>query len=157
MRLPRPHIPLEVRCRVALRQLGEMWPDDVLAADQNRGKLLGLLLAQLAALLGCEPGGLHLDHDPALCLRDKIENDAGEIIGYVPDANDPEHLIYREKRAHQIKTTVHGIGAQRSDIAELKRARRRENGSPSRQRPKRKWAKRPFPKGRGFQKKEKRP
>lgn len=161
-RLLRPHIPLEVRCRVALRQLGEMWPDSVLeVSDQAFGKLLADLLAQLAGLLGCAVTGLHLDHNPALGARAKVIR-KGVHVGYRPAANDPEHLLYREKHAHHIKTNVRGDGAQHPDRVLIKRERRREraSGSPKKpsgvkratvfrtkvSRPKTKWPKRSFPK-----------
>ena len=88
-RLPRRHIPLEVKCRVALAQLGEMWPDDVIAHWRPRepaarsvpsgeplgprglGRLLEGLLARLAVLLGCDVSQLRLDHNPALGARQK--------------------------------------------------------------------------------------
>lgn len=146
MRLPRPYIPLEVRCRVALRQLGEMWPDEVIASAPRFGGLLMLLevkKAQLAYLLGIKTAlDLHLDHDPALGAREKIRKH-GKIVGYRPDANDSDHLAYRTKESHRIKTLIRGDGAQYSDRALIKRERRRMRGP----RPKRKWPSRPFPKG----------
>src|SRR5215472_2814209 len=109
-RLYRPYIPLDVRCRVVLRQLGEIWPDEVIA--EWRAKRLGLdlllaaMFADLSRLLGCAPHDLHLDHDPPLALRkrlDVVEGGKAKSI-YTPDANDPEHLIYRTKAAHDVKT-----------------------------------------------------
>lgn len=146
MRLPRPHVPLDVRCRVALRQLGEFWPDDVLRANGHRhGALLAGLLTRLAALLACEAADLHLDHDPALGAREKVTRGGGVIVGYKPDANDHEFLIYRTKAAHRIKTNVRGDGAQHPDRVLIKRQRRREKGAHAK--PKRCWPSRPFPKG----------
>lgn len=141
-RLYRPHVPLEVRCRVALRQLGEMWPDQVL--DEVRanyrdpyrprsgfGAFLEMLLAKLAELLGCVVEDLRLDHDPPLALRES------KLIGltgrrkYMPDANDPEHLAYRPHGAefagsHDVKTRIRGEHGQFSDVQLIKRRRRRE-------------------------------
>lgn len=147
-RLLRPHIPLKVRCRVALRQLGEIWPDDVLKSTPSFGALLDQLLGQLADLLNCTPADLHLDHNPALGAREKVFRD-GVHIDYRPSANDPEHLIYREKMAHRIKTNVRGDGAQHPDRVLIKKQRRFENPAKY-QKPKQKikgrssWPKRPL-------------
>lgn len=155
-RLYRPHVPVEVRCRVALRQLGELWPDDVLA--QTRGghaALLAMLLAKLSSLLG--DAELRLDHDPALATRQQFKNGRGEVVRYVPAANDPEYLVYRTAHAHHIKTQVRGDGAQHPDRVLIKRARRAAKPDPmdawvkaKRRAAKRKWPSRPFPKGRKF-------
>ena len=127
-RLYRPSIPLEVRCRVVLRQIGEMFPDD--AIDKHRkhrgglGEFLIGRLAYMAAVLRCDVADLRLDHNPALALRKR--RGEGKNTVYVPAANDPEFLVYREKHAHHIKTNVHGDGAQFSDTTLIKRQRRRE-------------------------------
>lgn len=128
-RLPRRAIPVEVKCRVAMRQLGEMWPEAVLAAHERKlGELLDRLKTRLAELLGCGVDDLRLDHDPALGAREKIRNANGTIIEYVPDEHDPAHLIYRTQAAHHIKTNVRGDGAQFPDRVLIKRARKFENG-----------------------------
>ena len=161
-RLLRPAIPVETKCRVALRQLGEMWPDAVISEHKrNLGRLLTSLLGRLASLLDCEPGALHLDHNPALAIRERIVR-RGRHVGYRPDANDPEHLIYREKLAHHIKTNVRGDGAQFPDRVLIKRERRREKRLKNVDflkgprvtsiKRKSKWPSRPFPDGRGFRK-----
>ena len=141
-RLLRPHIPLEVRCRVVLRQLGEMFVDQAIENRRPRrdagymvgvvglpgggfGAYLDELLDRLAELLDCDVKSLALDHDPALGARRKVFR-KGVHVGYVPDANDPEHLIYREKHAHHIKTNVRGDGAQYPDRVLIKRNRRLE-------------------------------
>lgn len=125
-RLLRPHIPIETRCRVVLRQLGEMWTSDVLRVWQGHfGSLLADRLAKLAALLHCEVKDLHLDHDPALAAREKVFK-KGEHVGYRPDANDPEHLYYREAAAHRVKTNVRGLHGQHPDRVLIKKQRRRE-------------------------------
>jgi len=156
-RLLRPVIPTSVRCRVALRQLGEMWPDDVMAANKGRlGALLAELLAHLAKLLGCEVKGLHLDHDPALGAREKVFR-KGVHVEYMPPANDPDSLMYREANAHRVKTNHIGDHGQHPDRVLIKRQRRREKPpKPKRSSPirsagkmpkgKTKWASRPFPK-----------
>lgn len=129
-RLFRPSIPLRVKYIVAMRQLGEMFPYDVLAA--NRRGLSGLLadrLGELASLLGCEVGDLRLDHDPALGLRDRAGD--GRATVYRPDANDPEFLAYRPHGAqfagsHDVKTRIRGDRGQFSDVTLIKRERRRQ-------------------------------
>lgn len=127
-RLLRPYIPLDVRIRVLARQLGDMWPDDIVRISTRKRmltKVLALKLDKLASLLGCHDAkGLHLDHDPALENREKVFR-RGAHVGYRPDANDPEFLIYREKHAHHIKTNVRGDGAQYPDRVLAKRERRR--------------------------------
>lgn len=145
-RLPRRHIPLEVKCRVALAQLGEMWPDDVIARWRPRGpaarsvpsgeplgprglgRLLEGLLARLAVLLGCDVSQLRLDHNPALGARQKRQDRAGAIIGYIPDEHDPAFLIYRTVHGHHIKTNIRGDGAQHPDRVLIKRQKRHERG-----------------------------
>jgi hypothetical protein len=146
-RLYRPAIPVEVKCRVLLRQLGEMWPDKVIDANRPRrdagymvgvvglrgrslGRLLTELLERLADLLHCKIEDLRLDHDPALGTRQQFKNGLGKVIRYVPDANDPEHLRYRPHGAqfegsHDVKTRIRGDHGQYSDITLIKRERRR--------------------------------
>lgn len=165
-RLWRPSIPLEVKCRVALRQLGEMWPDAVIKArrwkagdsymkgigastsGRGLGKLLDELLGKLAELLGCSIEDLRLDHQPALALRPQFKRGLGKKTYYEPDANDPEFLFYRPHGSqfagsHDIKTRIRGDNGQYSDVQLIKRQRKRERPP----KPKRKWAARPFPKG----------
>ena len=130
-RLPRPHVPFEVRCRVLLRQLGELFPDKVM--EERKGQYEAYyneLKSKLAALLHCTTRELHLDHDPPLASREKILNEIGEVVGYFPDANDPKWLIYRVDAAHKFKTNVRGEGAQYPDRALIKRQRRREEIRP---------------------------
>ena len=126
-RLYRPTIPIEIKCRVLLRQVGELWIDEAVAA--HRGALstfLTQLRLKLAELLNCEPDDLRLDHDPALATRQRIGD--GKKTIYAPDANDPDYLIYREKHAHHIKTNIRGDGAQYPDRVLIKRERRRRQG-----------------------------
>lgn len=143
MRLLRPHVPMIVRCRVALRQLGwgerskdgqaaaiedllRMHRADPAARDEcgyGYARLLLRVLAELAPKLGCEPKDLHLDHNPALENRPFNKR----TKKYTPDANDPDYLIYREKHAHRIKTLVRGDGAQHSDAAVARIRKRRDH------------------------------
>ena len=132
MRLYRPHIPLEARCRVVLRQLGELWPDELIRLNRGRlGNLLAVKLYELAQTLNCSVKDLHLDHDPPLAARMRRTMLDGVIV-YSPDANSVAHLIYREKRAHQIKTNVRGEHGQYPDRVLIKRARRLDKPKKSR-------------------------
>jgi hypothetical protein len=181
-KLLRPYIPLRVRCIAALRQLGwgekskdgqqasiELlirlhWPDQTAAAGETgHGRLLATLMQELAQKFGCAVGDLQLHHRPALENREQqISSRDGvrKIIGYFPDANDPEHLFYIDKQSHHIETHVRGVGALRSDAGEHnhQKALDRNRGLIKRK-PKAKIRcrgfgkqSRPFPKGRGFEK-----
>lgn len=162
-RLFRPTIPVEIKCRVALRQLDEIGPDSVLDQWKRRhGLLLTKLLGSLAKNLGCEISELRLDHDPPLGARQQFKNGRGEVVRYVPDANSPDHLNYRphgpeHAGSHLIKTNVRGEHGQHPDRVLIKKARRLERGpvpkrgrkigSPgfySRNDAKHKWPKRKF-------------
>lgn len=123
MKLLRPHIPIRTQCIVALRQLGEMWPEEVLSSRSNKAVLLDDLLKRLSEMTGAED--LQLDHQPALALREKVFRN-GVHIEYRPHSCDPEYLIWRDKHAHRIKTIVRGDGAQFSDLALIRRQKRRE-------------------------------
>lgn len=146
-RLFRPTIPVEIKCRVALRQLGELWPDDAIKAHKGAlGAFLAQLLKKLAELLGEDE--LHLDHDPPLAIRPRFRRGLSKKTYYVPDANDPEHLIYRGAQAHRVKTNVKGDGAQHPDRVLIKKERRRRNKK--RNKIRRNWPKHKlrWPKGR---------
>jgi hypothetical protein len=162
-RLYRPSIPLEVKCRVALAQLGEMFTDEVvLVNSRSFARLLAGKLKELAALLGCEVSDLRLDHDPPLALRKR--RGEGKATVYTPDANDPEFLRYRPhgaqfKGSHDVKTRIRGDHGQFSDIVLIKREQRREKKKRGKLSPKVKiksqsrfgqnktaWPKRSFPK-----------
>lgn len=139
-RLLRPSIGIEARCRIVLRQMGELWPDEVIRLNRfvpretvfrvGLAKLLAAKLKELAALLNCDVAELRLDHDPALGVRRKVFR-KGIHVGYSPPANSLEHLGYRPHPAkhagsHDIKTRVRGDRGQLSDIALVKRNRRQE-------------------------------
>jgi hypothetical protein len=137
MKLYRPHIPLSVRVKVAERQFMQLCPDKagyLVGKPRSSGNRLKALLPLLATAFGCEVSELRLDHEPALALRTVVSRRPylrGETWVYDPDANDPEHLSYRPHGAqhagsHHVKTFVRGDGAQFSDIALIKRQRRRE-------------------------------
>lgn len=152
-RLLRPAIPLDVKLRVLCRQLGELFVEDVVAmAKENRclGTLVKEKLAMLAQLLNCDPLDMRLDHDPALGAREKVFK-RGVHVGYKPDANDPEHLIYRTEADHKRKTNVRGDGAQHPDRVLIKRERRRQREAEvalglRKPKPKARIRSRPFPK-----------
>ncbi len=125
-RLYRPYIPIAVRVQVAERQVG--FPPCPEATPSSR--LEGLLLM----LFGDEPADL--DHDPPLGAREKIWKD-GKVVGYIPDANDPDHLVYRAHATHLIKTNVRGLRGQHPDRVLIKKQRRLER--PSKPKRKREW------------------
>lgn len=137
MRLYRPHIPLRVKCQVLARQLKWHDPDMLLRLHRkNYGALLDRLKADFAKALGCEVGDLRLDHEPALALRPKV--DSGKAALYSPAANDPLYLEYRPHGAqhdgsHDVKTRIRGEHGQFSDVALIKRQRRRERPPTARQ------------------------
>lgn len=110
----RPYIPIAVRLQVAKRQFAESGKSITnfsvrareLHGNIGKRELLTLLLKALFPDVKVE-----LDHDPALILRQCFRNGRGEIVRYVPDANDPAHLVWREKALHQEKTTGRRPGA----------------------------------------------
>jgi len=131
-RLYRPHVPILIKCTVAARQLAWNDPDLLFRLHRrNLARLLERLLADLAKGFGCEVADLRLDHQPPLALRPQERRGLSRRVFYVPDANDPEHLIYRPHGAHfegshDVKTRIRGEHGQFSDIALIKRDRRRE-------------------------------
>ena len=120
MRLKRPYIPLSVRIKVAERQLAYHGVILAVNKEPSLAKQLTELLGVLQSILRADK--LHLDHDPALALR-KFNKRTGK---YKPDANDPEFLKYRAVDGHRTKTFIRGEHGQRSDIAQIKRERRRK-------------------------------
>ncbi len=146
MRLRRPHIPTDVRLLVIARQLASAHKlMDVLWAVSVFPKKAARLEYLIEKMFGTT--NVHLDHEPPLCLR-YFDDATGK---YTPDANDPEHLIYRTEEDHRIKTFVRGDGAQHSDAAKrrmaIKAERKRQEPSRPSQWPKaRKIQSRPFPK-----------
>ena len=105
---------MHVRLKVAERQASERG----LHSDEK--KLVPRLKALLRLLFG--DAACDLDHDPPLMLRGKRLR--GHRTFYIPDANDPAHLVYRLTEDHRIKTFVRGDGAQRSDMAQRRYLRR---------------------------------
>lgn len=144
-RLSRPYIPLPVRVEVAERQTDKKnmaWALYLVTPWQNLTDRLHFLLT---ALFGAQP--YQLDHDPALSLR---RYSAGHDRFY-PDANDPNHLVYRAKDGHLQKTTGRKPGAERtvtskgSDVWLKKKFDRLEGRT--KRRPKQKIRSRGFQKG----------
>lgn len=128
----RPHIPFSVRVRVAERQLGmtDEQIDRHLADNKSHQRYLNaFVLPRLRSKLGV--ASLHLDHDPALENRDYrvilYASGSRSMIRYIPEANDPDHLIYREGgfkgSAHDIKTRIRGERGQFADNVIAKRER----------------------------------
>lgn len=151
---PRPNIPVATKLAVAARQLvGFGILIEKLESDAAT-HYLWIQLTILAARLCCERKDLRLDHDPALRWRrydPRIKNVAAR---FQPNANSPEHLIYRTKEDHHRKTNLRGDGAQFADRVLIARERRRERANnPKRGKTPRKakLASRPFPAGRKFQ------
>jgi hypothetical protein len=132
-RLHRPYIPLPVRVQVAHRQLGERYPipKDWVPLHYASLKSYSARLDYLLRLL-FESRPVALDHDPALVNRRRYVR-RGKTV-YEPPANDPYYLRYRPAGPvgggsdHDIKTRVRGDGAELSDLAKARKAKRvREN------------------------------
>jgi hypothetical protein len=133
MKLVRPYIPLGVRLEVIARQLqlrGQLYDVMWVEIIPNRSTRLAYMLSRM---FGAQK--VHLDHDPPLCLR-YFDPETGL---YEPDANDPNHLVYRTEEEHRVKTYMRGDGAQLSDAGKRRkeiRRRRKETPRPSRWPPK---------------------
>jgi hypothetical protein len=134
----------------------EGWRAEGLIGAKNRfsqKEILTVFLGQLANHLGCSPGELELHHRPALVNRNcrfksgnhTVDFPPGTVatgycyfppgtvvtgyyyfVGYVPDANDPDYLVYVPKQDHDIETRVRGQGAQLSDLAIARKRKRKE-------------------------------
>lgn len=183
-RLYRPHIPLKIRVQVAERQLRAIPEQSAIVetieeTTETWSEQLHHLLLYLARALGCEVSELRLDHDPPLALRPQERRGLSKKVFYTPDANDPDHLFYRPHGAqhdgsHDVKTRIRGDHGQYSDIVLIKRQRRRDRAAAivnetvkknrqkmrsgfahnGKHKSKSKWASRPFPKGRGFERRK---
>jgi hypothetical protein len=99
-----------------------------LVGTKGAARLLRLRQA-LASTMGPMVGevDLHLDHDPPLAARMKrtVWKDGKQITVYSPGANSPDHLFYRERHAHLIKTNIRGEHGQFPDRVLIKRERKR--------------------------------
>lgn len=100
------------------------------------GVRLEVALRQLAGLLGCAPGDLALDHDPALNWR-PWNSDQSDTV---PPANDPACLVYRRKKGdHDVKTfgpggekRIHTRGSDLSEPLRLDRISKKHSESQQR-------------------------
>lgn len=105
-------------------------------------------------LLGLE---IQWDHNPPLGLRDTIKDEAGNIIGYIPDENDPRYIVPMIKQAHRDKTNGKKHDVSNGDIHKVHKARRLNKAqvefqrrvlarepSDKPERPKKKWPSRKF-------------
>lgn len=124
MKLHRPYIPISTRLQVAERQIDRagLWLNYLSAGFRvppYPSPTVCLKLA-LKLLFGDQP--CHLDHDPSLGARPFNER-TGK---YEPDANSLNHLVYRLKEDHRVKTFIRGEHGQHSDIVLIKRERRRK-------------------------------
>ena len=116
--MKRPHVPLKVRLAVLERQAFtdrefKTEIDRRFCWDWYKLSCKGTSVSHkirwlvLALFMNGKP---ELDHAPALCLR-KFNKKTGL---YTPDANDPNHLIYRAKDEHLQKTVGRKPGAERT-------------------------------------------
>lgn len=144
-RLHRPYIPFAVRVIVAERQLGARFPVLLDAVGIEYPKVGKKRLDAILFYLSNDLFGSRkfaLDHDPALVNRRRYVRNGKTF--YDPPANDPAHLVYREAGPgsdHDIKTRVRGDGAQLSDLAKVRKRKRKERKAKA---PKRKWPSRPL-------------
>ena len=116
--MKRPHVPLKIRLAVLERQAfidrefkNEMerrfcwdWYKCSVRGTSTAHRIKWLLMALFL------DGKAELDHDPALCLR-KIDKKTGR---YIPDANNPNHLVYRVREEHLHKTTGRRPNSERT-------------------------------------------
>ena len=72
-------------------------------------------------LLGLE---IQWDHNPPLGLREKITDEAGNVIGYIPDENDPRYIVPMVKQAHRDKTNGKKHDVSNGDIHKIAKASR---------------------------------
>lgn len=155
MALFRPYIPMTVRVAVAERQMREkgsaFWLL-YLSGTQAAEKLNQpwSLTRRLRVLLGelFPYGNYQLDHDPALEQRHLMHKRKTGTVVYRPEANDPDHLVYRTKALHLMKTTGRKPGAEKtatskgSDVWIAQKFRKLEGKNKPRR--KQKIASRPF-------------
>jgi hypothetical protein len=111
MKFYRPYIPLDVRIQVAERQMQERMMVSAMHFMRLKFRRKGEHLDALLRCLSSEKLDLH--HRPALVNRDRRKSGS-----YIPDANDPDYLIYLPTVEHDVETRVRGVGAQRSDLGQ---------------------------------------
>jgi hypothetical protein len=145
MKLPRPYIPLNVRIKVAMRQLctsGTGTTMDLWYVGRQGWSLQKQLDFLLAMQFGEKP---ELHHRPALCNRQRYADTTG--IHYDPPANDPDYLVYLPADDHDVETRVRGQHGQHSDLA---LARKNKRIARKKTKPKYQWAKGRKIQSRGF-------
>lgn len=111
------------------------------------------LASLLRQLFGEQKVELH--HNPALVNRRRKKN--GD---YDPPANSKHHLEYMVEDAHDVETRIRGRNGQHSDLGLARKNKRiAKNRKPrpksgikwiTKAQAKKVWPSRPFPKGRGF-------
>lgn len=105
-------------------------------------------------MLGLE---IQWDHQPPLGMREKIRDEDGNVIGYIPDENDPRYIVPMIKDAHRLKTNGKPHDVSNGDIHKIAKAsrigkaeqefRRRllaKGEEPDEEKPKSRWPKRKF-------------
>ncbi len=127
MKRQRPGMPpMAVQLAVAERQARQGDPPEIVDMIMRAPAKVVRLNFLLALLFGEDGPQAHLDHNPALRIRAYNPRIKDVAARYTPHAHDPEHLIWRTKEAHHIKTNVRGDGAQFPDRVLIKRERKRE-------------------------------
>lgn len=161
----RPGIPpVGVRLEVAERQLRarflivdfNYWRDFLMFQILNGKTPSKTAQLEHALILLFGPARFDLDHDPALGRRIYNPRIKKVAARYTPHAHDPRYLVYLEKtEEHDRKTFGRGrattLGSDFHEIAKTKRLEREAAGLPKRKRKSRPIQSRPFPKGRGFE------
>jgi hypothetical protein len=117
-RLYRPYIPLSIREQVIDRQLREADVQEP-RFTKYHGSAATRIAGKIAALFGENKVELH--HRPALVNRTRKRSGK-----YLPDANDENFLVYLPEDEHDIETRVRGQHGQHSDLALVRKRKRKE-------------------------------
>lgn len=59
---------------------------------------------------------IEFDHQPPLAFRERVVNEEGEVIGYIPDENDPRYIVPMIRDAHREKTNGKKHDVSNGDI-----------------------------------------
>lgn len=148
-KLLRPPISDTIKAAVAVRQLRELRaPEETLLRTERRvGDYLERLLFALQVFMKTNKP-LECHHRPALANREKVYASEGRgvpliHVGYIPDANDPEHLFHLPEDDHDVETRVRGLRGQHSDLGLIRKRKNIEkNRDPNRRKAKIAGAKR---------------
>lgn len=110
---------------------------------------LSVKLAACLDMLGLTGKTINWDHDPPLAMRERTEDG-----GYIPAANDARFIRPLIEDDHDAKTngTHVPLSGDKSKIAKLKRVEDKAEAfrnrilakEPGREKPKSRWASRPF-------------